>query len=229
MADRYVHRLDGLVEVVRAAVRPEEAARVEQIKVSRDFWDEDWTYEEQEAIRDEFCEEFRAVSDEIARAWGPPNYVGEPERRPYPGLPGGQEVAYWRRGDCLAGVCWDHQDKEFPFILNLVALGPAAIASSDEAEYRATLEWQRHLFAWCLVQLGGYSAEVAERKTMECYPYEAPDDPARGIMFHDMAWHYAMLLIHGSFYWRSRPDLAFPSAEYNRESHNFNFRSNAGK
>jgi hypothetical protein len=50
---------------------------------------------------------------------------------------------------------------------------------------------------------------------MERYPYEASDAPYRGLVFHDVAWHWAMLKIHQDPYWLAHPELASPPAEYN--------------
>jgi hypothetical protein len=50
------------------------------------------------------------------------------------------------------------------------------------------------------------------------YAYEAPGDPMRGLVFHDEAWHWAMLRLFGDRYWVARPDLERPSSEYRAES-----------
>jgi hypothetical protein len=36
----------------------------------------------------------------------------------------------------------------------------------------------------------------------------------RGLAFHDLAWHWAMLRLKGEMYWQRHPDLAKPSAAY---------------
>ncbi len=61
---------------------------------------------------------------------------------------------------------------------------------------------------------GGLSAAQAQAAALERYPYEAADAPYRGMIFHDPAWHWAMLRIHGDNYTREHPELMNPPAEY---------------
>ena len=77
----------------------------------------------------------------------------------------------------------------------------------DEDEYRRYLDNERWLFALALSDYGGISPEQAEREALERYPYEPPDTLYRGIIFHDLAWHRAMIRLHGHMYWVSRPEL----------------------
>jgi hypothetical protein len=55
---------------------------------------------------------------------------------------------------------------------------------------------------------------AADPATLERYPYESSDEPNRGLIFHDEAWHWAMLRIYGDAYAGDHPELAQPSAEY---------------
>ncbi|WP_406673847.1 hypothetical protein WBK31_35620 [Nonomuraea sp. N2-4H] len=41
-----------------------------------------------------------------------------------------------------------------------------------------------------------------------------PGEPYRGLVFHDEAWHWAMLGIYGERYWVAHPELADPPPEY---------------
>lgn len=61
---------------------------------------------------------------------------------------------------------------------------------------------------------GGLTPIRAEEAALECYPYETSDALYRGLVFHDEAWHWAMLKIHGGSYWVEHPELVQPSAEY---------------
>jgi hypothetical protein len=54
----------------------------------------------------------------------------------------------------------------------------------------------------------------AETAALERYPCEAADAPFRGLIFHDRAWHWAMLAIYGDYYWTEQPELAKLSPEY---------------
>jgi hypothetical protein len=46
------------------------------------------------------------------------------------------------------------------------------------------------------------------------YVYQSPEEPYRGLVFHDEPWHGAMLEISGEHYWISNPKFAQPSNEY---------------
>jgi hypothetical protein len=73
---------------------------------------------------------------------------------------------------------------------------------------------ERRRFAWVMQRHGGLTAAEAEAAALEQYPYEASDVPYRWLVFHDRAWHWAMLRIYQDLYWVEHPDLARPSAEY---------------
>ncbi|MFD6392617.1 hypothetical protein [Nocardia sp. NPDC060259] len=83
----------------------------------------------------------------------------------------------------------------------------------NEDEYVATLEAERRRFAWVLQRYGGKARAEADADAMAFYYYEEPDTPCRGLVFHDEAWHWAMVGLHGS-YWQTHPELVSPSAEY---------------
>ncbi|HEY0543509.1 MAG TPA: hypothetical protein VGD53_34460 [Actinoallomurus sp.] len=83
-----------------------------------------------------------------------------------------------------------------------------------EEEYAESLRGERRRFAWVMWRHGGLTSAEAEAVALEQYPYEASDVPCRGLVFHDDAWHWAMLKIHKDLYWVEHPDLVQPSAEY---------------
>ena len=93
----------------------------------------------------------------------------------------------------------------------------AGDAWADEAEYTRYLEGERRLFAWCLVRFGGYSPDAAEGKALERYPYEPITEPYRGLIFHELAWDWAMRLLFGDGYWFRRPELAESLQEWRLE------------
>ncbi len=88
------------------------------------------------------------------------------------------------------------------------------MAGWSETEYIEHLLAERRRFAWVMQRHGGFSAADAEAAALEQYPYEASDAPYRGLVFHDRAWHWAMLKIYQDMYWVDHPDLAKPSAGY---------------
>ena len=68
----------------------------------------------------------------------------------------------------------------------------------DEAEYRRYLGIERRLFALALCDYGGMSPEQAEGEALARYPYEPPDTPYRGMIFHDLPWDCAMRRLYGN-------------------------------
>ena len=89
------------------------------------------------------------------------------------------------------------------------------LSTWSEDEYVAYLTSERRRFAWVMRRYGGLTAVQADAAALERYPYEASDTPYRGLVFHDEAWHWAMLKIHQDRYWLTHPELASPPAEYN--------------
>lgn len=50
---------------------------------------------------------------------------------------------------------------------------------------------------------------------------------SRGSLFHDSAWHWAMLHVVGEQYWQRRPDLAHESEGFREEADSFSVRQTA--
>jgi hypothetical protein len=89
---------------------------------------------------------------------------------------------------------------------------------APEDDYLVYLEHERHMYAWCLAQYGSRALSDAEREACDVYPYEPSDDPCRGLYFHDLAWHHAMIHLWGNCYWVDHRELERPSELYQAES-----------
>jgi len=83
-----------------------------------------------------------------------------------------------------------------------------------EDGYVAYLNGERRRYAWVMRQYGGLTQTEADAAALAHYPYEPSDAPLRGLVFHDHAWHWAMLKIYKDLYWVKHPDLARPPAAY---------------
>lgn len=95
----------------------------------------------------------------------------------------------------------------------------------DEQDYVEALAHERHLFAWTLVRYGGYPPLTAKAHAENAYPFEPRGTEGRGLVFHDEAWHWAMIMIHGTCYWHDRPELVTASPEYRREAEQYDSSS----
>ncbi len=85
----------------------------------------------------------------------------------------------------------------------------------SEDEYVELLRAERRCYAWVMRRYGGMTAAEADRAAREAYPYEPTEDGwYRWLVFHEEAWHWAMLTIHGHGYVVEHPDLVEPTAEY---------------
>ncbi|MFO0956261.1 MAG: hypothetical protein U0800_02210 [Isosphaeraceae bacterium] len=93
------------------------------LKLSRDFFDGDWTYEEMADIEADFERDFRAAVEQISTVWGAPAFTGDRTHSNFPDFFEAAELAYWRQGNRLALIWWDHPDKELPVVLALEVLG----------------------------------------------------------------------------------------------------------
>ncbi|RKN48452.1 hypothetical protein [Micromonospora endolithica] len=84
----------------------------------------------------------------------------------------------------------------------------------SEDQYVQCLHDERRRFAWVMRRYGGLDATQAEATALRQYPFQASDAPYRGLVFHDDAWHWAMLRIYGERYWTQHPELVEPPADY---------------
>ncbi|RPF30174.1 hypothetical protein EDD96_6762 [Streptomyces sp. Ag109_G2-6] len=84
----------------------------------------------------------------------------------------------------------------------------------SEAEYVDCLQAERRGYARVMQRHGGLTPEEARAAALEHYPYEPAEAPFRGLIFHDEAWHWAMLAIHGDQYVVEHPELVDPSPDY---------------
>ena len=85
---------------------------------------------------------------------------------------------------------------------------------SGEIEYLEDLRAERSRYAWVLRTYGSIAAAQADQAAERRYPYEPPDAPYRGLIFHDEAWHWAMLELEGQDYAVRRPELVDPPEAY---------------
>lgn len=96
---------------------------------------------------------------------------------------------------------------------------------SEEQQYLQQLEHERYMFSWCFMTYVAMPEDIAKAKAAAFYPYQAPDEPHRELVFHDEAWHWAMLEIVGKQYWLSKPEYQTPSAQYTAASDAFSGNS----
>ncbi len=89
------------------------------------------------------------------------------------------------------------------------------LSTLSEDKYVAYLTSERRRFAWVMHRYGGLTAAQADAAALARYPYEASDAPYRYLVFHNRAWHWAMLKIHKDRYWVTYPELVSPPTEYN--------------
>lgn len=84
----------------------------------------------------------------------------------------------------------------------------------DEAEYLFNLQLERQMFAWCLMEYGNIDDAKAKALAEVRYPFEPPEKPYRGAVFHDSSWHWAMIELHGQNYWIANPALEKEPDDY---------------
>jgi hypothetical protein len=87
-----------------------------------------------------------------------------------------------------------------------------------EAEYARYLDNERRQYALALREYGRAALEQAEREALEPYPYEPHGTPYRGLVFHGLAWHWAILRLHRHMYWVARAELQQMPEAYRRAS-----------
>ncbi len=95
------------------------------LKASRDFFDDDWAYEDVADIEAEFAQDFRYVAAQLEAEWGPPEFIGSRHESDFPEFYVASELAYWRKGHLLAIIWWEHQDREVPVLLTLAVMTPS--------------------------------------------------------------------------------------------------------
>lgn len=90
-----------------------------------------------------------------------------------------------------------------------------------EEEYLNQLKQQRHMFEWCLLNVGEYSRDKIKSVSNRLFSYKPESDEYRWLVFHEDAWHWAMLEIKGEGYWCKYPNLKDPSLEYEQECEHY--------
>ena len=91
----------------------------------------------------------------------------------------------------------------------------------SEDEYVNYLNMERNLYSWCLEHYGDFTHEEARKEALNFYIYQSEKEEFRGLVFHDEAWHWAMLKIYGENYWLTKPELSSPCENYERESQKY--------
>lgn len=72
------------------------------------------------------------------------------------------------------------------------------------------LKAERQRYAWVMRTYGQLPEAPAGEAADRRYPCELPGTPYRGMIFHDEAWHWAMLEIKGAGYTMRHPELMRP-------------------
>ena len=126
MADSPVTILERLL------AQPAYFQNMHRLRESRSFWDDDWTYEEMDALAHQFAADYRALVAEVRAVWGPPDFSGDFDTPGFPGWCLASELTYWRKGNRLACVWWEHCDKEDPFALVLHAAADTETGCTTE-------------------------------------------------------------------------------------------------
>ena len=83
-----------------------------------------------------------------------------------------------------------------------------------EEQYALALDNIRYLFAWTLVRYGDFSHKKAKEEAMKQFPYQSENEDYRELVFHEEAWHWAMLFLYGENYWDNFPQYISFSDEY---------------
>jgi hypothetical protein len=84
-------------------------------------------YEDMQAIEAEFARDCWGVAARVAKAWGPPDFMGHRNDSEFPEFYTAEELCYWRRGDLPALIWWEHQDKEVAVLLTPAVLKPEEV------------------------------------------------------------------------------------------------------
>jgi hypothetical protein len=91
------------------------------------------------------------------------------------------------------------------------------VTPEEEADYRQRLHVERHMYAWTLVHTAGVEEAGAATRAEERYKLLPASDRYREMIFHDEAWHIAMLDLHGNCYWHREPGLEKSPEAYQQE------------
>lgn len=83
-----------------------------------------------------------------------------------------------------------------------------------EEEYARYLAAERVRYAWVMRTRGGMAPAQADEAAEQWYTYEPPENPYRDLVFHEDAWHWAMLALKGDHYWADDPGLTTPPPDY---------------
>jgi hypothetical protein len=91
------------------------------------------------------------------------------------------------------------------------------MTEQTEEKYLVLLKHQRHMYKWCLQNIGNLPEGDARKEAETFYKYEPVEEKHRWIVFHEDAWHWAMLKLKGENWWLDFPELKEANTEYNME------------
>lgn len=124
------HALSLEALLAQAAAAPT-SWHLDEIWASRDFF-ADRSDELTRAAMQEAREYYLAVVAEVIATWGEPDFIGDPINSEFKRVGMAIRVAYWRRGEFLACVWYEHEDTELPVVVVLAAIHPNLL-SEDHA------------------------------------------------------------------------------------------------
>ena len=120
---------ETVIDILNRLIAEGRNGREHHVKVSRDFWEEPADAAEFTALDSVFRQEYGNLVEQVAQAWGRPDFQGDGEAEGFPDWYDALELACWRRGEHIAYVAFQHSDKELPMIVVLGAI-PSAQASA---------------------------------------------------------------------------------------------------
>ncbi len=87
----------------------------------------------------------------------------------------------------------------------------------NNSYYSEQIRIEKHMYKWCLIKYGSLNHELADKQANDFYNFESEDNEYKYIVFHEEAWHWAMIKIHGENYWIVDPSLKSIPSEYKDE------------
>lgn len=101
----------------------DDSERLERVEVdlhiSRDFWDDNYIFEEMENIWTEFTDHYNRLVERCSSMLGPPNFSGNWGMEGYPEGQSASDVTYWDHPKGRMQIELDHPDKELPMFVRV--------------------------------------------------------------------------------------------------------------